>query len=981
MNHQASIIVVFALSLARAGGPDLSTAAVRAPGIPSMFVPWASGYALKGSSVQASFGPGEIRFHAASQLCRLQFVGSRPGALPTGDAPLTRVSMLAGADPAKWQHDSFAYAELVYRDLYPGIDARYQITGERLKSEFLIAPGADPSLIRMTYAGAQRVEIDSDGRLRVRLSNSTTFIESAPYIYQQVSSEKRSVAGRFQLLRDGSVGFRLGDYDRSKTLVIDPEISYSTYLGGTRFDAATAIAVDAAGNSYVAGWTESADFPTVSSLTGGRGSGVDAFVAKLSPAGTLVYATYIGGSGDDRAFGIAVDGAGAVYLTGWTTSYDFPLWGGLQRSLSGGKDAFVVKLNAAGNGLIYSTLFGGSGQESGYAIAIAAGNAYITGETNSGDLTVRSAVQGSNRGGFDAFIAEFGPAGDALVYSTYLGGAGDETGRGIAVNAAGEAFVTGGTTSVNFPTADAEQPANAGGEDAFIAHISATGSVLLYSTYLGGNGGASGFSEEGRAIAVDVSGNAYIAGIANSTNFPVVNAFQAAYQGDSGDAFVAKLNAAGKRSFVTLLGGRSLDCANAIAVDASGDVFIAGQTLSIDFPVVKAIQPSSAGQYDAFVAELSADGSSLLFSSYVGGTGADSAAGIGLDAHTRVYIAGQTQSNNLPLQNPVQTTNGGSYGAFVTSLSVLPYCSGVGPFGTVTSATSGTLDMYAYGVHDATQVLFPTWSDANGQDDIVWYPGVDLGGGTWKASIDLSRHRPGNPDMGTIFVHTWMIGAQTAFCGANSFTRVPPPAPSCSGLSPTTITSAISGTLDFYAYGVQNATSVSFPTWSNVNGQDDIVWYAGVNMGGGTWKASIDLSRHRPGNPDYGAFTTHIWLFGSQNAFCGATGFTRVQPPAPACTGVSPAVATTSATSGTLELFAYGVQNAASVYFPAWSDVNGQDDIVWYPGVNMGAGTWKGSIDLSRHRPGNPDYGSFSVHVWMFGSQNAFCGITGFTRR
>jgi hypothetical protein len=182
----------------------------------------------------------------------------------------------------------------------------------------------------------------------------------------------------------------------------------------------------------------------------------------------------------------------------------------------------------------------------------------------------------------------------------------------------------------------------------------------------------------------------------------------------------------------------------------------------------------------------------------------------------------------------------------------------------VTSATSGTLDMYAYGVHGATQVLFPTWSDPNGQDDIVWYPGVDMGGGTWKASIDLSRHRPGSPDMGTFFVHAWMYGVQNAFCGATAFTRVPPPAPSCSGVSPTTTTSATSGTLDFYAYGVQNATSVFFPTWSNVNGQDDIVWYTGVNMGGGTWKGSVDLSRHRPGSPDYGQFSVHAWMFGTR---------------------------------------------------------------------------------------------------------------------
>ena len=452
--------------------------------------------------------------------------------------------------------------------------------------------------------------------------------------------------------------------------------------------------------------------------------------------------------------------------------------------------------------------------------------------------------------------------------------------------------------------------------------------------------------------------------------------------GGGGDAFVAKLSAAGALIYSTFIGGLAQDAANAIAVDAQGNAYIAGQTCSADFPLMDPVQTSIAGVWEAFVAKLTPSGTALSFSTYFGGGGNDAAAAIAVDALGRVYLAGQTQSNNLPTNNAIQASNGGTFGAFVASLATTPYCSGIGLSETVTSTTSGTLSAYAYGVHLADAVSFPTWSAVNGQDDLIWYPGVNQGNGTWKAEIDLSRHLPGNPNYGPFAVHAYLFGTSSSFCGAAGFTRLAPPAPTCSGVGPIgTVTSATSGTLDYYAYGVQNATSVYFPTWSTVNGQDDMIWYAGSNLGGGTWKASIDLAKHRTGNPDNGPFAIHAYLFGSSSAFCGATGFTRLPPPPPSCTGMGPQAVVTRATSGTLNFYAYGVQNTTAMNFAAWSNVNGQDDLIWYAGSSLGGGTWKASIDLAKHRPEKPDYGTFSVHAWMSGTTNTLCGGVGFTRQ
>jgi hypothetical protein len=311
-----------------------------------------------------------------------------------------------------------------------------------------------------------------------------------------------------------------------------------------------------------------------------------------------------------------------------------------------------------------------------------------------------------------------------------------------------------------------------------------------------------------------------------------------------------------------------------------------------------------------------------------------------------------------------------------------PYCGGVAPLEMVVPAPADSVDFYAYGVGNTTGVWFPSWSAVNGQDDLVWHPGVDQGGGVWKGTVNLVNHRPGTPDYGPFAVHVWMSGPPFTFCGAVTLTRTAPPPPSCTGLGPEGIvTAATSGTLDIFAYGVQNATGISFATWSGVNGQDDLVWYPGVNLGGGTWRASIDLSRHRSGSPDYGTFSVHPWMTGTQNVLCGGLTFTRAVSVPPSCTGAGPHGVITHATSGALDLYAYGVQNATSVSFAAWSDINWQDDLIWYPGVQLGGGTWKASIDLARHRPSNADYGLFHVHLWMGGTPNSFCGGITFQRQ
>ena len=519
----------------------------------------------------------------------------------------------------------------------------------------------------MRYSGGGDPRIDADGSLVVRVGDHE-LREQAPLVYQERDGSKQSVEGRFRLLGAGVVGFALGDYDRARALVIDPVLSYSSLLGGSGTETATSVAVDASGAAYIAGYTDSSNFPAVNAVQGFNGGGNDVFVAKLSQSGNaLVYCTYLGGSADDRASSIAVDAQGNAYIAGSTTSPNFPVRAALQSKLTGYRNAFIAKLNPAGNNLVYSTYLGGNASDSANGIAVnAAGEAYVVGDTNSYSFPANG-FQNGTRGGLDAFVAKLSADGSRLLYSTYLGGNGDDRGMAIALDGTGTAYVTGSTFSTDFPVLNAAQQNNAGGQDAFVTRLSADGRYLLFSTYLGGSGGTIAFPEMGQAIAVDSAGNAYVTGFTSSTDFPRLNAVQTGRRGQS-DAFVSKLTVLGALSYSTYLGGSSVEVGTGIAVDAAGDAYVSGYTYSTDLSVTAAIQSSNAGEYDGFVAELNATGDTFLYLSYLGGNGSDAASSIALDPWGNLYVAGWTQSTNFPLLSSFQSVNSGNYGSFVTKI-------------------------------------------------------------------------------------------------------------------------------------------------------------------------------------------------------------------------------------------------------------------------------------------------------------------------
>ncbi len=448
--------------------------------------------------------------------------------------------------------------------------------------------------------------------------------------------------------------FEVPEYDANQTLILDPTLAYSFVFGGSGNDRGAAIAVDSAGNAYVTGSTFSKDFPTTNPAQPTFGGGdQDAFVVKLNAAGNaLVYATYLGGSNSDGGNGIALDAAGNAYITGATFSKNFPTANPFQATNpSLIITTFVAKLNATGNALIYSTYLGGkSGSiQPAYGIAVdASGSAYVTGSTDATDFPTKNPFQAAVGGRFarNAFITKLDPSGSALVYSSFLGGGGPDQGLGISVDASGNVYVAGSTQSKNFPRVNAFQSALRGNVDAFVAKVNPSGSALVYSSYLGGDGDGPEFAS---GIAVDSSGNAFISGVTGSANFPTAaGAFQFTTGGQN-DAFVTKISASGAIAYSSYLGGSGPDGAAAVAVDSSGRAYLTGVTGSTNFPQVSPLQPAyGGGQSDAFVAVVNAAGTALEFSSYIGGSGSEIAAGIAVDGSGNAYVAGATSSTDFP---------------------------------------------------------------------------------------------------------------------------------------------------------------------------------------------------------------------------------------------------------------------------------------------------------------------------------------------
>jgi hypothetical protein len=603
------------------------------------------------------------------------FPGSADGPVIEGADPLPgTANYFTGNDPSLWQTNVPTYGSIVYRDLYPGIDLRYKGTDGILKREFVVAPGADPSALRLRYEGVDTVAVDETGALQITAGNST-LRESPLLCYQEIGSSRTLVSAAYRVHGNQEVTFLLGPYDKASPLVIDPQLVYSTFLGGTDLERAEHIAVDSSGNTYVTGYTNSPDFPTTDgAYNQTHGLASDVFIAQLNADCTaLVYSTFLGGSGYDQGLGIAVDNDGNAYITGYTNSPDFPTTeGAYNRTPGGSYDVFVTKVNLAGASLSYSTFLGGNKEDNGQHIAVDGyGNAYVTGYTYSPDFPTTPMAYNQTPGGTaDTFVTKLDYLGNP-VYSTFLGGAGQDLCYSIAADSGGNAYVTGYTESPDFPTTPGayNQTFGGGESDGFITKLNAAGSDLWYSTFLGGT-----MEDSGNDIAVDSSGNAYVTGYTHSADFPTTSGAYNRTKGGLENAFVTKVNPAGSTLFYsTYLGGSDGDAGRGIAVDHSGNAYVTGNTYSPDFPTTPGAYNRTKGvSADAFVTKVNPAGSALLYSTYLGGSGPyDDGLGIAVDSSGNAYITGYTNSPDFPTTGSAFNTvfNGGFGDTFIAKFS------------------------------------------------------------------------------------------------------------------------------------------------------------------------------------------------------------------------------------------------------------------------------------------------------------------------
>jgi hypothetical protein len=591
------------------------------------------------------FGVQNIRmvYRKANRDVRVQGTGEKEA----------KFSYFRGNDPEKWVAGARSYGKILYRELYPHIDLEVSGTRERIKHEYRVEPGGDVENLRIGYEGVDRLRINKKGQLELE-AGEVILVEDVPVSYQMIDGKKVEVETEYVIHEDNTLGFEVADYRKDLDLTIDPWLVYSTFLGGETFDYAKDIAVDSDGNVFVTGHTGSGDFPTTTvayDKTWNGGSN-DVFVTKLNASGSaLIYSTYIGGTADDRGYGIALDGDGYAYITGTTSSSDFPVTVGVcyDSSFNGVRDVFVTKIGYWGNLLSYSTFLGGSDIEDGNAIAVdGSENAYVTGFTSSTDFpSTAGAFDRTQGGGEDVFVSKINAAGTALSYSTFVGWTADEQGKGIALDRENCAYITGKTTSTFFPIIGTSYDTNYNlGGDIFVSKLNSAGSGLLYSTFLGGSS-----EDDGKDIALDGSGNAYVVGYSYSIDYPTAGSEYDHFHNGNRDVVVSKLNASGTAlSYSTFLGGSGSDWGEGIAVDQYGNAFITGYTFSTDFPTTPGAYSNTrtGNSYDVIISCLSTDSPNLIFSTYLGGEFEDEGNGIAIDKGGCIYITGYTTSSDFP---------------------------------------------------------------------------------------------------------------------------------------------------------------------------------------------------------------------------------------------------------------------------------------------------------------------------------------------
>lgn len=617
--------------------------------------------------------------HSVAVL-RMKMPGARKDAVvAVDDLQPGKSNYFKGKDPSRWCRNVPRYGRVRYQSVYPGIDVAYHGAQQQLEFDFIVAPGARAEQIALQWTGARSIAVDGSGDMRLSSPAGDLYLHK-PVAYQVKEGHRQIVDASF-VVRKNQVSFVLGTYDHRRELVIDPSLSYSTYLGGTGEDEGFSIAVDSAGDAFVTGETTSINFPGAANSNAG---GLDAFVTELDPTGSAVlYSTYLGGSNDEAGTSIAVDNAGNAYVDGITLSSDFPVTSGVAQPIFGGgsQDAFLAKLDPTGTP-VYSTFLGGTDMDNGFTVAVdASGNAYVAGETFSFDFPVTAgSFQQFNFGHDDGFLAKVSPTGTSFSYSTYLGGSNGDLITAVAVDAAGHAYVTGDTISFDFPVVTGSFDTDCGTDgncddtgsgpqdEGFVAEFDTTGTSLLYSGFLGGS-----LADFGVSIALDSVGDAYVTGLADSLDFPTTAGVVQSVQAGSDDAFVTKVNATGTAFvFSTFLGGSNQDEGTGLALDAAGNAFLAGSTLSTDFPTLNAFQPANAGASDGFVTKLNSTGTALVYSSYLGGSLDDDTINpfIALDSNGDPYVTGDTNSSDFPVVAALQPAfAGGLADAFVAKIS------------------------------------------------------------------------------------------------------------------------------------------------------------------------------------------------------------------------------------------------------------------------------------------------------------------------
>ncbi len=645
----------------------------------------------------------------------------------------TRVNYFQGVDKSKWRTNIAAYEVVSLGEVYKGVEVKLRAHGNNVEKLFFVQPGADAGAIRVRIDGADGLNVGHAGGLEVKTALGKVSF-TAPAAYQEVDGKRRDIKVA-HVIRGNEYGFRVGEYDRTRELVVDPLLA-STFLGGALDDVGYTIALNQNGDVYIAGYAYSEAFPTTPGVySESFNDGLyDVFISKFdSDLTVLLSSTYLGGGDNEKCRSIALDQAGSVYVTGYTSSTDFPTTPGAYDELGkGNDDVFISKLNGDLTTLSASTILGGNSEEYSYAISLdPSGCLYVTGYTYSSDFPTTSGAYDENgNGSYTAFISKLDGDLATLVSSTRLGGGGQDYGFSLSLDQIGNVYVAGCTESTDFPTTSgAYDEYNNGNHDAFVSKLDSSLTTLLASTFLGGNE-----YDQGNSLVLAPDGSVYVAGATSSSDFPSTNlAYSGSLNGAGSDIFVSRLDGDLNNLLAsTFLGGSLHDYGHFLALNADGDVYVTGRTSSSDFPCSSDAYDDSHGwEYDAFASKFSGDLTTLAASTFLGGGSHDSGHSLALGPIGDVYVTGYTYSTDFPtISGAYDESYNGEYDVFVTKLD-----SELSPHVTPPSIVVLEPD----GVADAADVAFTlTWTDESFTHDalVSFYHDTDATGTDGTLIVD-----------------------------------------------------------------------------------------------------------------------------------------------------------------------------------------------------------------------------------------------------